>query len=111
MTRLTSSADAEIRKHRADVTLSIRGADRRPLANQEVVIAQRSRKFLFGGNGHAAISLANGGLELPPTELCTDGRGTVCFSGFLGDYDVTWAGTTRTMSLSRPGAGAADIRI
>src|SRR5881392_3844585 len=62
--RIASSVDAEIRKHRAaDVTLTIRRLGGAPLANDQVVIAQRTHKFPFGGIGHAAIALANGQLQ------------------------------------------------
>src|SRR5256885_8349641 len=62
-----------IRKHRAaDVSVTIRRPDGTPLANQQVVVAQQSHKFLFGGNGHAAIALASGELDGEARERAED---------------------------------------
>lgn len=47
----------------ADVTVTLRGDDGLPIAHQEVVVAQRSHKFLFGCAGFDAVPLANGELE------------------------------------------------
>src|SRR4051812_5071447 len=61
---MSSSVDAEIRRHRAaDVTLTIKRADGAPLANADVVVEQVSHQFLFGGNGHGAIALASDELD------------------------------------------------
>ena len=60
----TSPADAAIRACRAaDVTVTVRRPDGAPLANQTVLVAQRAHQFRFGGNGHAAIKLANDELD------------------------------------------------
>src|SRR5687767_4609706 len=68
-----SSVDAAIRAHRsADVTVAVRKPDGMPLANQEVLVAQRTHKFLFGANGHAAIPLANGELQGAAKERAED---------------------------------------
>ncbi|HEX7611900.1 MAG TPA: endo-1,4-beta-xylanase [Candidatus Limnocylindrales bacterium] len=51
--------DSLIREHRtADVTLTVM-AGGTPLANREVVVAQREHKFLFGNIGFDFIPLAN----------------------------------------------------
>ncbi len=61
---MSTSVDAEIRRHRSsEVTLKLRRADGSPLANETVTIEQRNHAFLFGGNGHGAIALANDELE------------------------------------------------
>ena len=45
----TNNVDAQIREHRtANVTLTVFKEDQTPLVNQEVEVAQRSHKFLFG---------------------------------------------------------------
>src|ERR1700722_9464480 len=56
----STSLDADIRKHRtATATLTLRRPDGKPLANQEVTIAQKTHKFLIGTTGSSIISLAN----------------------------------------------------
>ena len=53
-------ADALIKEHRtADATVAVCGPDHAPLAHQEVVVAQRAHKFLFGCTGFRVIPLAN----------------------------------------------------
>src|SRR5450759_5180514 len=53
------TADLSIKQHRtADVTLTVM-AGGTPLANREVVVAQREHKFLFGNIGFDFIPLAN----------------------------------------------------
>jgi GH35 family endo-1,4-beta-xylanase len=57
--------DARIRQVRsADVTLTLHDREGRPLANEDVVVAQRSHRFGFGCNGFEAVPLANA--ELAP---------------------------------------------
>jgi GH35 family endo-1,4-beta-xylanase len=56
----TASTDEQIKKHRsAEATLSVLGPDGKPLANQDVQIAQQNHKFLFGTTGSSVIALAN----------------------------------------------------
>jgi endo-1,4-beta-xylanase len=58
--RLDYQADASIRKHRtANVTVTVFKEDHTPLAHQEVIVAQRNHKFLFGCTGFKIIPLAN----------------------------------------------------
>ena len=53
------TADLSIKQHRtSDVTLTVM-AGGTPLANREVVVAQREHKFLFGNIGFDFIPLAN----------------------------------------------------
>jgi endo-1,4-beta-xylanase len=57
---MSTSPDADIRQNRTSVaTLTIVKEDRTPLAHQEVVVAQRNHKFLFGCTGSSVIGLAN----------------------------------------------------
>ncbi|MFC4536266.1 endo-1,4-beta-xylanase [Sphaerisporangium dianthi] len=57
------AADPLIKKHRtADATLTVT-VDGAPLAGQEVLVAQRDHKFLFGCIGFDFIPLANGELH------------------------------------------------
>jgi endo-1,4-beta-xylanase len=54
------STDADIKKNRtATATVTLRRPDGKPLANQEVTVAQKSHKFLFGTTGSAMIAFAN----------------------------------------------------
>ncbi len=60
MTNGTQTADASIKEHRtATATLTVLKEDGAPLAQQEVTIAQRNHKFLFGCIGFDLIPLAN----------------------------------------------------
>jgi endo-1,4-beta-xylanase len=59
-----NNVDAKIREHRtADVTLTVFKEDQTPLVNQEVEVAQRNHKFLFGCIGFDMIPLANNELK------------------------------------------------
>jgi len=58
------NADAAIKKHRTtDATITVLREDHTPVAHQEVVVAQRNQKFLFGCTGFPIIPLANDELE------------------------------------------------
>ena len=65
-----SNVDTEIRKHRtahATLTLSHQG---QPVAGQDVMVAQKNHKFLFGSNwGESTIPLVNGELSGREKEL------------------------------------------
>jgi endo-1,4-beta-xylanase len=53
--------NTEIRKNRmTDASLTILNADKKPLANREVTIAQTKHKFLFGTAAFDLIPLSNG---------------------------------------------------
>jgi hypothetical protein len=56
----------------ADVTVTLRTRDGSPVAHQPVTIAQKSHKFLFGGNGPGAIKLANNALYDSARERAED---------------------------------------
>ncbi|WP_405086252.1 endo-1,4-beta-xylanase [Microbispora sp. NBC_01389] len=67
----SSDLDPLIRKHRtADATLTVT-AQGAPLAGQEVVVAQRRHKFLFGCIGVDFIPLANGEPPAPDQPAAT----------------------------------------
>jgi endo-1,4-beta-xylanase len=54
------NTDVYIKKHRtANATITVLKENHTPLANQEVTVAQRSHKFLFGCTGSNIIGLAN----------------------------------------------------
>src|SRR5687768_1437584 len=68
-----STIDIDLRRHRAaDVTVTVRQPDGTPLANQQVLVTQRTHHFVFGGNGHAAIALANDELHGSARERAED---------------------------------------
>lgn len=52
--------DPTLRHRIADATLTVLGPDSRPLADVDVVVAQRRHRFLFGNIGFEFIPLANG---------------------------------------------------
>jgi endo-1,4-beta-xylanase len=80
--RAAIAPDPLIRKYRtADATLTVT-ANGAPLANREVVVAQRRHKFLFGNIGFEFIPLANG--ETTTTEQVGPGGG----AGSLGEAPV-----------------------
>ena len=48
---------------------------------------------------------------LPPTHLVTDSDGRIRFSGFLGSYELTWAGKTVPFELKTRGAAEIKIKV
>ena len=74
--RLNYQADASIKEHRtANVTVTLFDQDHNPLVHQEVVVAQRSHKFLFGCTGFVGLLLANDmleGAEREQAERCSE---------------------------------------
>jgi endo-1,4-beta-xylanase len=60
----SSQADADIRRHRtSDAVVTFLRPDGKPAVDREVVIEQKSHKFLFGITGASDIALANGELS------------------------------------------------
>ncbi|HEX4055454.1 MAG TPA: endo-1,4-beta-xylanase [Tepidisphaeraceae bacterium] len=58
------SCDTNIKEHRtSEATITVFKEDGAPLANRELVVAQRNHKFLFGITGSSVIGLANGELK------------------------------------------------
>jgi GH35 family endo-1,4-beta-xylanase len=64
LANITNNLDLAVRQNRtatATVTLSHNGF---PISNQDIVVAQKNHKFLFGSNwGESSIALANGELS------------------------------------------------
>ena len=58
---------------------------------------------------HALDGLVNGEWWLPPTRLVTDDHGRIRFSGFLGEYDVSWPGGSARVEVSRPGMVPIEV--
>jgi endo-1,4-beta-xylanase len=55
-----TNVDSEIKKYRtANAALTVLKPDGKPLANQEVTVAQKNHQFLFGITGSNVIALAN----------------------------------------------------
>ena len=48
---------------------------------------------------------------LPPTRLTTDEAGKVEFTGFLGDYELTWQGKKTTFTLDQKGTTALTLKL
>ncbi len=59
----------------------------------------------------ALRSLVKGEWWLAPTTTTTDADGRARFSGFLGEYELTAAGTTTTFRLDRPGDIALAVSL
>ena len=59
----------------------------------------------------ALRGLIKGDWWLRSTPMVTDDRGTLRFSGFLGDYALTIGGDAATFRLSTAGATAVDVRL
>ncbi len=58
----------------------------------------------------ALHGLVKGEWWLAPTRRVTDDRGRVTFSGWLGEYECSWAEGSATMTLDRPGPIALQVR-
>jgi endo-1,4-beta-xylanase len=57
----------------------------------------------------ALRSLVKGDWWLAPTRLVTDDRGRVEFTGWLGEYECSWAGGSATLALDHPGPQALEV--
>jgi endo-1,4-beta-xylanase len=60
---------------------------------------------------HALRDLVKGEWWLSPTKMTTDGEGKVKVTGFLGEYELTCAGTTTSFSLENSGAMAIETTL
>lgn len=71
-----NNLDPAVKKYRTTTaSVTVRKADRTPLANQEVVIAQTNHQFLFGCNGFDFVPYANNelaGKEREQAELYSE---------------------------------------
>ena len=59
----------------------------------------------------ALLKLVKGEWWLSPTKMATDGRGQVSFTGFLGDYEVSFDGQKAGFSLSERGDAAVSVNL
>ncbi len=48
---------------------------------------------------------------LPPTKMVTDGRGQLRFTGYLGEYTLSWAGKTKSFHLNERGGSSVELRL
>jgi endo-1,4-beta-xylanase len=53
--------------------------------------------------------LIKGEWWVSPKQLATDVNGKIRFAGFPGEYELTFSGQTRSFTLDKPGAFAADF--
>ncbi|QSB17155.1 endo-1,4-beta-xylanase [Natronosporangium hydrolyticum] len=60
---------------------------------------------------HALHKLIKDEWWVSPTALVTDDAGQVRFRGFLGEYDISVADTTATVSVDTPGQAAAAVAL
>jgi GH35 family endo-1,4-beta-xylanase len=59
----------------------------------------------------ALRGLIKGDWWLAPTRLATDDQGRVRFSGFLGEYELAWAGQVARIRIDRAGPQAFETRL
>jgi GH35 family endo-1,4-beta-xylanase len=59
----------------------------------------------------ALLALVKGDWWLPPTTMATDETGRLHVSGFLGDYELSHAGTTVPFRLDRPGRQDVEVSV
>ncbi len=59
----------------------------------------------------ALLKLVKGEWWLSPTKMATDGRGQVSFTGFLGDYEVSFDGQKAEFSLNERGEAAVSVNL
>jgi hypothetical protein len=59
----------------------------------------------------ALHNLIKGEWWLPPTTMMTDAEGTVQFTGFLGDYEISCQGKATPFSLNEAGTSAINVRV
>jgi GH35 family endo-1,4-beta-xylanase len=55
--------------------------------------------------------LIKGDWWLSPTRIVTDDQGRLRFSGFLGEYEISWVGQSAIVRLDRPGPVAIEARL
>jgi GH35 family endo-1,4-beta-xylanase len=57
------------------------------------------------------LKLVKGEWWMSPTKLATDSQGKIQFSGFEGDYELSYAGKQKPFSLTKEGAAAIEVRL
>ena len=66
MNRVSRPVAATVEHRLAEMTVTVRGADRQPLPDTDVVVEQLDHAFAFGNIGFDFVALANGETELDP---------------------------------------------
>ena len=79
------SPDPTMAHRIGEVSVTVRDGDGRPVADQDVVVAQRRHAFGFGNIGFDLIPLANGETALRPGEVETFGGASVDTLSHLAD--------------------------
>jgi len=57
------------------------------------------------------LKLVKGEWWMPPSGFTTDGNGKVRFSGFLGDYELTYDGRKTSFSITQENAASITVEI
>jgi len=57
------------------------------------------------------LKLVKGEWWIAPTKLTTDGNGKIQFSGFLGEYELTYAGEQKSFSIAKENAESIMIEV
>jgi GH35 family endo-1,4-beta-xylanase len=58
---------------------------------------------------HALLKLVKGEWWLPPTRMVTNSDGKLSFTGFLGDYAVSWAGKQAEFTVNTRGTISTEV--
>jgi len=90
------SPDPTMAHRIGEVSVTVRDGDGRPVADQDVVVAQRRHAFGFGNIGFGFIPLANGETALRPGEVETFGGASVDTLSHLADL---WLDLFNTATL------------
>jgi len=90
------SPDPTMAHRIGEVSVTVRDGDGRPVADQDVVVAQRRHAFGFGNIGFDLIPLANGETALRPEEVETFGGASVDTLSHLADL---WLDLFNTATL------------
>ena len=107
------SPDPTMAHRIGEVSVTVRDGDGRPVADQDVVVAQRRHAFGFGNIGFDFIPLANGEMALRPEEVETFGGASVDALSHLADL---WLDLFNTATLPfywgrfEPERGKPDTR-
>lgn len=90
------SPDPTMAHRIGEVSITVRDGDGRPVADQDVVVAQRRHAFGFGNIGFDLIPLANGETALRPEEVETFGGASLDTLSHLADL---WLDLFNTATL------------
>ena len=107
----TRAIQARIRRYRTvEVTLTVLGADGRPLANTAVTVAQRSHKFLFGANAFKIGNCGTPALEKGYRKRYADLLNFATLPFYWGFYEPT-EGNEQTAKLKMMARWCREARI